>query len=157
MTQTITILITLIAITIAFFWKSIKLYVYTVKCLRNIEREDFIQQRYQVIRDGEKTKNVRMSFWNILYTFAFIPNDVPQELIQEYLQHYLQLIEDSMSAQQLYGLIRTETEQFTLDDDNKTRVVLYKFHPVVYRPKAYVLLLWLLAIAASIIIIHSTL
>ena len=155
MTQTITIIITLIAITAAFFWKSAKLYIYTVRCLRNIEREDFIQQRYQIVRDGEKSKNVRISFWNVLYTFVFIPNDVPQELIQEYLQHHLRLIEDSMSAQQLYGLIRTETEQFVLDDDNKTRVVLYKFHPIVYRPKAYVLLLWLTVSVLSILAIHN--
>lgn len=157
MTQTIIALIALLIVTIVFFWKSIKLYVYTVKCLRNIEREDFIQQRYQVIQDGKKTKNIKMSFWNILYTFAFIPNDVPQELIQDYLQRYLQLIEDSMSAQQLYGLIRTETEQFTLDDDNKTRVVLYKFHPVVYRPKTYVLLLWAVISALSITAVYNLL
>lgn len=120
---------------ILFYWKTVKLYYYTINCFTNICETKYIQEKYAITFKGTVINNLRISTFGTMYLAVVIPEEVEQEHFDEYLQGYLTLLEQAMVIQNLYGLVKTKKEKFLIEsDDNVRNAVFYiKFIPILYK------------------------
>lgn len=132
----ITLVIIIFLLTILpFYYKTIKLYVYTVRCLRMIKNNVFIQGKYKFVENGVVLDNIRMTPFNILYLYVVVPENVEEEMHSTYLVDHLRFLEDTMSVQNLYGLIRSSKQRFITEkeDGDVVSIYLIKFIPIIYK------------------------
>ena len=67
-----------------------------------------------------------------MYLYVVIPQNVPRDLVNEYLKEHLRFLEEALSVQSLYGLVRTKKRRFIVDDsDQKEVIYLIKFIPIL--------------------------
>lgn len=134
-----------------FYYKTIKLYYYTVGCLKNIKDDDFLQGKYMMTIDDIPEENIKMSLFNILYMYVIIPEELKDVKLQmQYLQEHLQRIEDALSVQNLYGLIETKKRKFVTKDDKKINLIyLIKFQPIFYNLTIFRFFLFIVSLLVS--------
>lgn len=121
-----------IIVIIVAFYKTIYLYNYTIACFRNIKTDERLQGLYQLSIDKKVIENIRITFLGIMYLYVIIPQNVPRDLINEYLKEHLQFLEEALSVQSLFGLVRTKKRRFIVDDnDQKESIYLIKFIPIL--------------------------
>lgn len=121
-----------VIIVIVAFYKTIYLYHYTLACFRNIKTDERLQGLYQLVIDKKATENIRITIFGIMYLYVVIPQNVPRDLINEYLKEHLQFLEEALSVQSLYGLVRTKKRRFIVEDsDQKEVIYLIKFIPIL--------------------------
>lgn len=124
-------ILAVIVIVIAFY-KTIYLYHYTLACFRNIKTDERLQGLYQLVIDKKVVENIRITIFGIMYLYVIVPQNVPRDLINEYLKEHLQFLEEALSVQSLYGLIRTKKRRFIVEDsDQKEVIYLIKFIPIL--------------------------
>lgn len=121
-----------VVIVIIAFYKTIYLYHYTLACFRNIKTDERLQGLYQLVIDKKATENIRITIFGIMYLYVVIPQNVPRDLINEYLKEHLRFLEEALSVQSLYGLVRTKKRRFIIEDsDQKEVIYLIKFIPIL--------------------------
>ena len=119
-------------IIIVAFYKTIYLYHYTLACFRNIKTDERLQGLYQLVIDKKAIVNSHTTMFGIMYLYGVIPQNVPRDLINEYLKEHLRFLEEALSVQSLYGLVRTKKRRFIVDDsDQKETIYLIKFIPIL--------------------------
>lgn len=124
-------ILAVIVIVIAFY-KTIYLYHYTLACFRNIKTDERLQGLYQLVIDKKVVENIRITIFGIMYLYVIVPQNVPRDLINEYLKEHLQFLEEALSVQSLYGLVRTKKRRFIVEDsDQKEVIYLIKFIPIL--------------------------
>ena len=124
-------ILAVIVIIIAFY-KTIYLYHYTLACFRNIKTDERLQGLYQLVIDKKVVENIRITIFGIMYLYVIVPQNVPRDLINEYLKEHLQFLEEALSVQSLYGLVRTKKRRFIVEDsDQKEVIYLIKFIPIL--------------------------
>lgn len=137
MINAILIIIIFLLVFSIFYGKSIYLYYYTVSCLKNIKNSNFLQEKYKMAKNGKIEENIRMTFLNVLYVYVIIPEDVLKNDHTLYLTEHLSYIEESLSVQNLYGLIKTDKIAYIInekEEENKKKNYIYliKFIPIIY-------------------------
>lgn len=143
-----------VIIIIAAFYKTIYLYHYTLACFRNIKTDERLQGLYQLVIDKKATENIRTTIFGIMYLYVVIPQNVPRDLINEYLKEHLRFLEEALSVQSLYGLVRTKKRRFIVDDsDQKEVIYLIKFIPILngFTVKRIIFVVSLIAIITAVI------
>lgn len=124
-------ILTTVVIMIAFY-KTIYLYHYTLACFRNIKTDERLQGLYQLVIDKKTVENIRTTIFGIMYLYVVIPQNVPRDLVNEYLKEHLRFLEEALSVQSLYGLVRTKKRRFIVDgSDQKEVIYLIKFIPIL--------------------------
>ena len=119
-------------VVIIAFYKTMYLYHYTLACFRNIKTDERLQGLYQLVIDKKVIENIRTTIFGIMYLYVVIPQNVPRDLINEYLKEHLHFLEEALSVQSLYGLVKTKKRRFVVDDsDQKETIYLIKFIPVL--------------------------
>ena len=104
--------------------------------------------------DKKATENIRITIFGIMYLYVVIPQNVPRDLINEYLKEHLRFLEEALSVQSLYGLVRTKKRRFIVDDsDQKEVIYLIKFIPILngFTVKRIILVASLIAIITAVI------
>ena len=118
-----------------FYYKAIRLYFYTKSCFKNIIEDERLQNLYQIKIDNKSQQNIRMSIFNIMYIYVIIPENVTSDLHLQYLQDHLRFLEEALSVQNLYGLVKTEKKKYIIPSDNekgnKSYIYLIKFIPIL--------------------------
>lgn len=121
-----------VIIVIVAFYKTIYLYHYTLACFKNIKTDERLQGLYQLVIDKKVVENIRITIFGIMYLYVIVPQNVPRDLINEYLKEHLQFMEEALSVQSLYGLVRTKKRRFIVEDsDQKEIIYLIKFIPIL--------------------------
>ena len=124
-------ILAVIVILVAFY-KTIYLYHYTLACFRNIKTDERLQGLYQLVIDKKAIENIHTTVLGIMYLYVVIPQNVPRDLVNEYLKEHLRFLEEALSIQSLYGLVRTKKRRFIVDDsDQKEVIYLIKFIPIL--------------------------
>ena len=119
-------------VVIIAFYKTMYLYHYTLACFRNIKTDERLQGLYQLVIDKKVIENIRTTIFGIMYLYVVIPQNVPRDLINEYLKEHLHFLEEALSVQSLYGLVKTKKRRFVVDDsDQKETIYLIKFIPIL--------------------------
>lgn len=138
------------------YWKTVKLYYYTIGCFRNICSLKDIQDKYKLTINNQVINNLRMSTFGIMYIVVVIPEEIESKHFDEYLQEYCKFLEQSMSVQNLYGLVMTRKEKFIMKSDEEvTNTIFYlKFIPILYKNTFGRFLLFLSLSAISIYLIN---
>ena len=143
-----------VIIVIVAFYKTIYLYHYTLACFRNIKTDERLQGLYQLVIDKKATENIRITIFGIMYLYVVIPQNVPRDLINEYLKEHLQFLEEALSVQSLYGLVRTKKRRFIVEDsDQKEVIYLIKFIPILngFTIKRIIFVATIIALSAVVI------
>lgn len=143
-----------VIIVIIAFYKTIYLYYYTLACFRNIKTDERLQGLYQLVIDKKAIENIRTTIFGIMYLYVVIPQNVPRDLINEYLKEHLRFLEEALSVQSLYGLVRTKKRRFIVDDsDQKEVIYLIKFIPILngFTVKRIIFVVSLIAIITAVI------
>lgn len=146
--------ILVVVIVIVAFYKTIYLYHYTLACFRNIKTDERLQGLYQLVIDKKAVENIRITIFGIMYLYVVIPQNVPRDLINEYLKEHLQFLEEALSVQSLYGLVRTKKRRFIVEDsDQKEVIYLIKFVPILngFTVKRIILVVTIITLIAVII------
>lgn len=121
-----------VIVILAAFYKTIYLYHYTLACFRNIKTDERLQGLYQLVIDKKAIENIHTTVLGIMYLYVVIPQNVPRDLVNEYLKEHLRFLEEALSVQSLYGLVRTKKRRFIVDDsDQKEVIYLIKFIPIL--------------------------
>ena len=120
---------------VLFYWKTVKLYSYTINCFYNICGIKYIQEKYTITIKGNTINNLRVSTFGTMYLVVVIPEEVESEYFDEYLQTYLTILEQAMVVQNLYGLVKTRKEKYlvTSDQEIKNAIFYIKFVPILYK------------------------
>ena len=143
-----------VIIVIIAFYKTIYLYHYTLACFRNIKTDERLQGLYQLVIDKKATENIRITIFGIMYLYVIVPQNVPRDLINEYLKEHLRFLEEALSVQSLYGLVRTKKRRFIVEDsDQKEVIYLIKFIPILngFTIKRIIFVVTIIALFAVII------
>lgn len=141
---------------IIFYWKTVKLYNYTINCFENICNTKYVQDKYRLVVNGRVIDNVRISTFGTMYLTVVIPEDVEPEYFDEYLETYLTLLEQAMVSQNLYGLVKTKKEKFLVksDEDVKNAIFYIKFVPILYKNTYFRFICFVLASLSTIFIVN---
>lgn len=135
--------ITIIVAFVVLFYKTIRLYRYTTQCLQNIIEDETLQNNYRISVDGVEQNNLRLSFFNKLYIYVFVPLEVNKQQHGNYLVQHLRPIDEALQVQNLFGLVESSSESFVSEDgDKKQSIYLVKFYPIVYGVTLWKILLF---------------
>ena len=143
-----------VVVVIVAFYKTIYLYHYTLACFRNIKTDERLQGLYQLVIDKKAVENIRITIFGIMYLYVVIPQNVPRDLINEYLKEHLQFLEEALSVQSLFGLVRTKKRRFIVEDsDQKEVIYLIKFIPILngFTIKRIIFVVTIIALFAVVI------
>lgn len=147
-----------VIVVIIAFYKTIYLYHYTLACFRNIKTDERLQGLYQLVIDKKVVENIRITIFGIMYLYVVVPQNVPRDLINEYLKEHLQFMEEALSVQSLFGLVRTKKRRFIVEDsDQKEVIYLIKFIPILngFTIKRIIFVAMIIALFAVVILKYN--
>lgn len=142
-----------------FYYKTIRLYFYTKSCFRNIIEDERLQNLYQIKIDNKSQQNIRISIFGIMYIYVIIPENVSQDLYLQYLQDHLKFLEEALSVQNLYGLVKTEKKKYAIPTEDgkgiKNCIYLIKFIPILQGVGFKKFIFFVITIFAAFIIMQK--
>lgn len=119
------IIITATILFLIFSIKDIRNYIYTRNCFRLAIKDTLLKRTY----------DLKMTRVGVLYTFIKIPQNTPEAYHDDIIVDHLKILDDSLIAMNLDGIITYSNRQ--AGDDDKFVYYLAKFIPTFKKVKLF--------------------
>jgi len=112
-----------------FYFKNIRLYVYTRNCFKIVKNNPAVKNKFIFKINDKKIENPRLSILGVLYFYVIIPPDIPFKFIDDYINSHFSMINEMFLEADLAGCVVTTRREFTTetDDKNYAENVIYKY------------------------------